>query len=97
MLDLGISNERLYEIKDKEGNVLTLMPPSQKLFSKMKGITELTEMEQLTTVYEIFRDILNLNTNGFVYDLDYVEQFDISIVSLVFKDYFEWVGEELGK
>lgn len=97
MLDLSTNTTALYEIKDIEGNILTLKIPTQKMFRKMMVMQSLPEEKQLEGIYEIFRDILNLNTNGFVYDLDYVEVFDIQVASLVIKDYFEWVGKQLGE
>ena len=97
MLDLSAVNTKYYEIKDKEGNLLTIKNPSQKFFTKIKSVLSMDEMEQFGMIYDIFRDILNLNTQGKEYSMEYVEQFDISTVGLVIEDYFTHVGEQLGK
>lgn len=98
MLDLTTVESKLYEIKTVEGDVLQIRKPSQKLFNKIIQVQNMqNDVEAINKFYELFLDILNLNTNGKEFSKEYVEKFDVQIVALVIQDYFEFIGKELGE
>ena len=97
MIDL--SQKKLYEIKMREGNILHIRKPSQKIYNRLIKMysDDLDGIDTLAEFYELIKDILNLNTDNKTYDTDYVTSFDISTLTLILQDYFTFVNEELGE
>lgn len=99
MLDLNNIYDNLYQIKTVEGDIVELKKPSQELLNKMIAVQEFSadNLKSINYLYELFRDILNLNINGKTFDDKYVSQFDIQTISLVITDYMNHTFEQLGE
>lgn len=100
MLDLNQLNQRYYEIKDLEGNVLQVKKPSQGFFNKLMEVRELSQddvAKSITVLYETVRDIFNLNINGKQYDIEYFADLDVSVIVTVIVDYFGFLEKEMGE
>lgn len=99
MLDLNLIERKPYEIKMLDGKVLHIGKPPQRLLNKIIQIQKADpeDIAVVTQLYDIVLEILNLNTDGEVYDAIFIKQFDIEIIALILADYFHWLSDELGE
>lgn len=96
MLDLSKVNDKLYEIKMIEGNVLHIRRPSQYFLQRIIEVRDKAE-EAIDTLYDIVLSIFNNNVDNKVYDKEYVSQFDIGTIATILEDYIVFTSEQLGE
>lgn len=99
MLDLtaAVSTE-LYEIKMLDGQILHLKRPTQALQQTIVQVKQFEKEESklINCFIDIFIRIINRNKEGITYTKeDIAENYDISIIGLVVKDYFTYWNKEI--
>ena len=95
MLDLREKSTELYQLTDVEGRIINIKLPNQKQLKLLQRT--LSETIPVDEIFGIFMGILNNNVEGIEYPDEYAEQFDLMVVTMVIKDYFEFVGACLGE
>lgn len=97
MINLQKIKRKYYNIIDTEGRKLNINLPSQAFLSQLVEMYELDmdEGEALEAAYKILLSIFNQNVEGYIYDEDYVAQFDAGTVKLILNDYTQFITEQL--
>lgn len=102
MLDLSVFKEKTFELKLFDGEVLNLKRPSHRMVIEMMGYEQTFKDKKnhknvdkmVNTFSQMLLDILNSNTQGRVFDLEFVEEnFDFNLGMLVVESYMEFVQE----
>lgn len=100
MLDLSILKEKTFELKLKNGNILQIKKPNKLLLNNLYGFA--MKIDYLTDIGEIQKEtdaiilsILNNNKENITLEVEELEVLgiDLSIETLIFKHYFEFVKE----
>lgn len=93
--------KKLYEIIMPDGVKLTLKMPTQQMFNHLISIQNMDTSDAIGAmqeVYGIVTEILNLNTQGKVYDKDEVgAMLDLATCVLVIQDYLQNTTAILGE
>jgi hypothetical protein len=103
MLDLQKTvKEMFYDIKLIDGTELQLKRPKQGMVEFVVGlqgyVNSNKELEVIDGFKKIFVDILNRNINNVTFSADDIgEEYDISIIAMVIKDYFQFWNDDMQK
>lgn len=103
MLDLSVFQQKTFEVKLVDGQVVNLLKPSQKMLIEMMSYEAQFKaiepnQENLNKVFNTFNsmilNILNNNNDGKVFDKEYVDKyFDFHIGTALMNAYMEFVNE----
>ena len=98
MLDLSVLREKTWELKMFGGEILNIKRPTQKMVIEMMGFEEIAQKKEVVATIDgfaaILLDILNNNTNGRVYEQEYVmENFDFAVGMAVIEEYIKFATE----
>lgn len=101
MIDLSTRRtQKLYSIKMPNGEVMRIKLPSQKLLMRIMDLQNYANDSAVAIdlIYEICREIFNLNTAGKVFSADEIsEMLDFSTATIVIKDYLQETVKCLGE
>ena len=103
MLDLQqVVNEKLYEIRLLDGRELKLKRPTQRIYEYVAELNKYfksnREIEALSGFMKCFTMILNRNVQKVVFtEEELQDDYDISIVVYVIKDYFEFWNKDIAE
>lgn len=96
ILDLSVFQDETLDITMKEGNVLKIPKPSQKMAIKMMELKELDNSDAekvLETLDALTIDVLNSNVNGKVYDKQYIDNLPIKAKLAIITSYTEFLTD----
>lgn len=97
MLDLTSKKNKYYQLKWTDGEVLTLKPPTQRLYKKIQEVAEITdEFEVIQAVYETISEIINNNTDRRVIE-NVSAELTIDMCLMVINDYFEYYTNQMNE
>lgn len=104
MLDLSVSfGLNLYDIKLFDGTILHLMRPTQGLQQAVLDLVKLLQdgtkqQDAAAIMVNIFLQILNRNNDGKTFTKqDIEENYNLTIISYVIKDYFAHWNKEISE
>lgn len=93
MLDLSIQ-ANWYKFKWIDGRLISLKPPTQRIYKELLLIQEAPSAEAIDKVYDIAAEVLKNNFQKANLD---ASGLSIEAVMLLLQDYFEFYTKELNK
>lgn len=98
MLDLSVFQEKYFELKMFDGEVLKLKKPSQELVIRLMSYEQQMKndnpAEIVGALVGLLTDILNNNANGKAYSQEFVKSsFDLEVSMVLLKAYMDFVQE----
>lgn len=101
MIDLSLLNNKTFDIKLQDGEILNIRKPNNQLLSdtfKMIALIEANGEEKsiINAIYLFLTKIMNRNINGIKFTQNAVEEMlDIDAAMYVIKEYYGFVKEVL--
>lgn len=97
MLDLRTVRKR-FEVAWLDGTVYHLETPSQELLAKAVALDNIEDVnEQLTAIYDIALEVMNLNIEGKTFTAEDIRELDIQLVSVLIESYLTELLSTLGE